>query len=721
MLLASQLCFSVFLASLPSTQAEGNSFPLSESRHNNNSLAYESGFINNTRCSWNCTVISSDFPKHWKTVSVNDRLIKVVVEYEKKVTEQCARQASRNSSRNGTEYFNVWLPETKKLSSFHHAMQRLFHFIFSSHPGKHVNIKGVCQLLPPKAGSTELISIRNDGFLPRFVRSHLADNGLEVESSNCDAEMNDSQPCYDERKANVNSLDGLFSKGNRWSDIVLYSLVFVFILAFVHYSPAFVCLFSPTVVTENGFSQIVLEGASPFSFRSVVGNYFHSKRDTPWQKAKVLFLRIVLLPLPFLLLGIVFDYVRNHGDENSVAPFLYNPVTLFFFFCYVVTSIDAVFKTTPKSKLCSVCKTIKPDFICNDILPRRLLNHMCLQPLILVLSWRSFVRYLVGYCKRSEIIRRKVWFLRFPLLIAFLSMIPFVVLISLGKMLFAIVAGIFKTSPIVILCNAASPIGSNGGSRVCRYLGVFFITIPAISGAVLILVFDAFCILMVLDVAFALLFSEDSLPYVALIVLVCYYLWSSYSSFTNRYQDLSLILFKCYKEHRRDRISNSEDVVTADPEAGNTESAESTSNPNNKGNVITIPKDLFDMACEKLMPVRGSVCILLLKVILIVCFVFLVFLMIMKSKIEATPQMKAVLTFFTGSFPKIAEIYVDGTRKRKLEAMIIEESAPVIVQRYLTGTPSHDQEQDSSGIHTEEVIIIDDDVEPVQLLNMETS
>ena len=146
-------------------------------------------------------------------------------------------------------------------------------------------------------------------------------------------------------------------------------------------------------------------------------------------------------------------------------------------------------------------------------------------------------------------------------------------------------------------------------------------------------------------------------------------------------------------------------MVTADPEA---ESTESTANPNNKDNVITIPKDLFDMACEKLMPVRESVCNLLLKVILIVCFVFLVFLMIMKSKTGATPQMKAVLTFFTGSFPKIAEIYIDGARKRQLKAMIIQERAPVIVQRYLTGPASYDQEQDSAEIHTEEVIIVDE-------------
>ena len=130
MLLAFRLCFAVFLASLPSTQAEGN--------NNNNSLAYESGFINHTRCGWHCTIIDSDFPNHWKTVSINDRVIKVVVEYEEKVTKQCDSQAFRNSSGNGTEYFTVWVPANYKPFNFDHAIQSVLDLVTSSNTQERV-------------------------------------------------------------------------------------------------------------------------------------------------------------------------------------------------------------------------------------------------------------------------------------------------------------------------------------------------------------------------------------------------------------------------------------------------------------------------------------------------------------------------------------------------------------------------------------------------------
>ena len=53
--------------------------------------------------------------------------------------------------------------------------------------------------------------------------------------------------------------------------------------------------------------------------------------------------------------------------------------------------------------------------------------------------------------------------------------------------------------------------------------------------------------------------------------------------------------------------------------------AENTSSPEGNGNVVKIPKELFDMACEELMPIREGVCNLFLKVFLILSFVFLAF------------------------------------------------------------------------------------------------
>lgn len=93
------------------------------------------------------------------------------------------------------------------------------------------------------------------------------------------------------------------------------------------------------------------------------------------------------------------------------------------------------------------------------------------------------------------------------------------------------------------------------------------------------------------------------------------------------------------------------------------------------------------MACEDLMPVREGVYTLLLKVTLILSFVYLTFLLILRFDICATPVMQALATFFTGSFPKIIAIYFDGNRQRRYEPTVIEEKVPNIAQNYMKGTP----------------------------------
>ena len=145
--------------------------------------------------------------------------------------------------------------------------------------------------------------------------------------------------------------------------------------------------------------------------------------------------------------------------------------------------------------------------------------------------------------------------------------------------------------------------------------------------------------------------------------------------------------------------------------------AENTISPEGKGNVVKIPKDLFDMACEELVPIREGVCILVLKVFLILSFVFLAFFTIMQLHIDATPGMKALVTFFTGSFPKVLAICIDGGRQRKLDSIVTKERAAMIVQDYINGTQSANQ-QDSSEVNTDEVIIVDDNEETIEMINM---
>lgn len=71
------------------------------------------------------------------------------------------------------------------------------------------------------------------------------------------------------------------------------------------------------------------------------------------------------------------------------------------------------------------------------------------------------------------------------------------------------------------------------------------------------------------------------------------FLLSSYSSFVNKYQDLSLMLFKFYKQLRikqYDQISDDELPI-------NLEQID-TPNSDTRGVVVRIPQGLFDVACE---------------------------------------------------------------------------------------------------------------------------
>jgi len=233
------------------------------------------------------------------------------------------------------------------------------------------------------------------------------------------------------------------------------------------------------------------------------------------------------------------------------------------------------------------------------------------------------------------------------------------------------------------------------------------IAIPAMCGALVVLIFAGIGVEIAIVLAFVLLLNEESLPFVALSVLILYYFWSSYSSFTNKYQDLGLALFK----HYRSQHSQVTDMNL------NTDSLpENTQNYlGSKDNLIKIPKELFRMAYEELMPIRESVCVLILKVTLIVSFVFFVFSLIMLLNVSAPPVMRALLTFLSGSLPKIVAIYVDGRRQKNIEAMAAEEKIPFIVQEHIEGTSTVNQGQRNSGVDVDEEMLQNENEENIEL------
>ena len=332
--------------------------------HNNKPV---DGLSDKSRCSWNCTVMGSDFLEEMKTTIAKKKVIRLVVKYEKRVTEKCVNQTSRNSSANITEHWQIWLAN-KQVSVLMKALESVANLmLYTDSNGDREEIRAICTLRPVNTTATEPTDYH--GSSPIFSQSHLADLRVKFDSIDCNKETtNNSQPCIKITKSTGNKssiFEGLLERGG-WPLTVWVFLVMGFRLVFAYYSPAFLCLFSPTEITEDGVHQIVLDGASPVSLRSLIGNYFFAKEDTIWHRVRMFFLRAVVLPVLFLGPAMFAKYVRQKEIANfniaGMSDFLH-PFMIVCYVCYYVTACCTVFSSRGSSggnDTCIVCNCIKP-------------------------------------------------------------------------------------------------------------------------------------------------------------------------------------------------------------------------------------------------------------------------------------------------------------------------------------------------------------------------
>ena len=652
------------------------------------------GFSNHTTCSWNCRATESDFTKQCDPVFTKKRLIKFNVHYDLKVNKKCLNQTSCKSLHYFTDNFNVWTPASITISSLSRGIKGVRTLTLTVSCYEAGQIKGFCHFEPRR---TTILRPRD---FRKEVKESIEEMGYVV-----------------------------FTTQEVQSSWVSGYLAFIIVLEFLwsNYLPALLCLFPPTLVMENGIRYIVLEGASPVSIRSAVGNYFFFNdcsivKSTRCQTVKMFIFRLLLVILSILpvALGVVV--------VNSFSSIFANPFPTV---CMAIYSIKVFFcllflhTVRPEMKNCLACHELKcnprAQCLCRDI-PRQILNHMRAQPLILAKCWSLFVRGLQRY---FEIINLKGlhtrWLIRGPLFLLFLLTLPFAVILLLLSSLLLLCIVFFNTVPQVVFFGSCSQAFLSK-----LYMSSLFVRLPALKRCVqlidnivvnLLAFFGGFSILtcaslgilltLLLAVIMALSFPDESPPFVACFFLFCYYLMSSYGSFSNRYHDISLAIFNCYKKQSH-RISH-EGLCT------NVKTDPSKS----KRNVIKIPKELFDMACAELKPIRETLCILILKVAFISSFVFLVFYLTVRLHLGLKPVAKTAVAFFTGLFPKIVTKYLGGERQKRIWALAIEENAPKIVEAYLNRVLRANQGQGNSGADTDEVSLqVDEDEEIVEMVNI---
>ena len=661
MISASQLCFALLLVAQLAHSSSHHSGTEGEQ-------SVDKGLSNGTGCSWNCRVIESDFTKQCDPVFTKKRFINFFAEYPVMMGKKCLKKVAVGSV---SAYLYVWRPANATVSSFSRGIKSVWNLIFGKRCIEKGKMKVFCTL--------------------KSTRTAVPDNQVAQEVNKRVEEM------------------GLtFITDKEQPGLLLTDIAAIFVgiiqVSCIYYLPALLCIFSPTVDRENGILYILLQGAGPASLRGFLGNkLFNMNRSTVHftsrcHKAKKIFFRVVFMVVPFLLLAPAL-FVANltpfkvpYYHFNLTHPFVVVCIICYFLRVVFSSLFLIIPQAPPEERPCHFClKFSSNPSSCFGILPRRIISHMRLQPLIVVECLKSFVRGLekyfriiIGIWKGSD-----SWYICVPSLAILLLVVPFVIalliLANLTECLYflhftcplsvAFQDNLFYISPMRFWDQFKDCISNldirDTVRRLCLMVGISLVHL----GALFLSLFVSLGVLLTFFLAFTmiLLFPDQSVPIVACILLICYYLWSIYNSFANKYQDLSLIIFDFYKSEK-DQISNEELELCREG---------STNSTDDRDIVLKIPKDLFDMVCEELWPVKEAVCLLLLKVILISAFIFLIFYLSMKLDIDVRPLAKTVLAFVTGLIPKIFLAYFDGNRHRRIEALAVKETVPKIIQKYL--------------------------------------
>ena len=196
----------------------------------------------------------------------------------------------------------------------------------------------------------------------------------------------------------------------------------------------------------------------------------------------------------------------------------------------------------------------------------------------------------------------------------------------------------------------------------------------AMFGVVFVLQYAAVGVVIFLHLAIPLVFSEHNLPEDACCVLVACYLWRSYRSFTQKYQDLAAALFEKQQQLKNKGHKSSFNMQNFTSIFGRT-----------IYNVQRIPKALFDVACEELMPIRKSVRKLFLEATLSVLLVFLGFSL--ATILTLPPAIKVLFIFAVGLIPIIILTIFPDWRLRNFEAEQFDKKVLEIAKTFFNSAP----------------------------------
>ncbi len=696
-----QLYFALLIATFCQTSEASNVTEMSRNRTTLNGFRDQG-----LKCAWRCEVDKSDLYNNVKT-AFNEGKILIILgfRYLNKVDKNCAHEILHNSSEEGTfkqwshSYWQIWLVNNKLPMSANNVIR-----IFASWVGARANlwqlpVEGNCTFITPAKSTT---SQKSDGERT-FPRDHLkkvlrSTAGSLGKLCNTDVEQSDQQTCIEIGESS-------------WINTLTRVIGFLFMTIFPYIGFAVVCLYSATEDTHEGIRKMTVEGPSPVGFRSLIGNYFFSTDHTIWHMARKFIMRVFILPIPFLIPALFVEYLLNQTALSSKTnaregTHLFRPFRLVCYGCYCIQAFYFHF-IIGKNNCRSSCvsewdrerKHLKFIWTCwHQELPQRMSTLLRVVWDASVMFWSIALKLIPSYQNirkaKNEIATCCTTSCEFSVLCLLQYLLVTYLIIAVGltfyMLPFAFALGyLFSfsclSSPIATLCTSANFSLWQLVNFKCLHRNLLFVvrcivvlldicmSCLAAIGAMSVLKYAAVGIVVFLQVAVSFVLFKENLPFLTCLILICCYLWSSYRSFTQKYQGLVLKLFEEY-----DQLTDS-----AIPPCNTDLNMQGFTSDYGRtiDNVKRIPKELFDVACEELMPIGRSISRIVLKATLSVIFVWTVYSFAML--LGVSPLTKTLLTFVAGSFPKIVTIYVDRRRKRKFKPVPMNEKTLEIVHEYI--------------------------------------
>ena len=643
------------------------------------------------KCGWNCKYMDSDLNDDMNWAFRKGKvLLRLAFLYEERMDPNCVNGTSQVLRTVSSTRWQIWLTNSKVPIIASKALEKFSDLSFRNFNLSYRTFKANCTFNFSTFNSSQkrFSELSPRDYFKEIIRLTVVPLGNICKNETEQSYLHENETCI---MISEHTQDYFLP----WMQ---NRIGFLFMIFFTFFGPVVVCTFSASEVTHQGIRQITVRGPSPVGFRRLIGNYFFSLENTFWHRMRKFIMRVILLPIPFLVPALYVEYLLYQNalpQQTSVkeTTFLFRPFRMVCYGCYVSQALFFHFIIREPNPAVSVMYHPKSGSKNEDFtwiysrreLPERIHSHVYIVWLAVKNSWditvsscQEFKNYFIDLlsCTMS--------------LSSFSTFLCKTIFTSIGIFLLALYTMaadlliLILSFPIVTLCNYANfslwkDVNINFihpyllfSVRLVVVLLEICISCLAAMGVTFVLKSAAVGVIILLQLTLTSDLLKENLPFVSFCVVDSFYLWSNYRSFTQEYKDLAMKLFEQHAELNKGQGYHIE-------------------------NVRIIPKQLFDIACEEIMPFRYAVRKTLLNSFL--SWIFLYFIYSLTMLIYTSHITKAVMTFLVGSFPMMASILL-RKRQGNIKAAGINEGARGIVQEYSKRTHPLIQSENGLSVFT---------------------